>query len=1293
MRTSPIHRVCARLRNHTIEKDHTMRSSLSRLVLFAVSVVWFMGSAPAQAQLTPDQMADMLLNSARKAHNEKNYTFAQAKFREFLTKFGGHKDAPGARFGLALTLIDGPEKKFDEAREIMQSLAATKEFPERGLATFYAGIANRGAGLQELALAETQPAEAAKRRAAAEARFNDAIPLYTSAVTSLFAKVENPLKDGKLTVEAEWVARARCDLAEMQLRVGKLKEAQGNSLPFVADEIWSKSQYRNLGRYYHGYASVLLKDFVSGQKTLSLLAPFNDEGFGTHARYLLARTHHLADERAEATTHYEGAIADHAKARAEAIQLLKQPQKFNNDPETRTRLEALAKNAPPDHVARATFYVGVLHYEGGKFPDAKARFADFVKLYPQSGLRNEAEVRFGYCQVQLKEFPDAIKTLTPLVDKEARLADQVLFWLAKAQVGTAPEAAVNPQGHQQAVVAAINTFRAAAERAQKLGDQDTEAKTRRGEILLEMADQMQRIWQNKEAAVVYNQLLSDKILTERDEEIMQRWTNALHLSGAYDESDKACLAFQQRFPQSTLTPAVMFAYAENSYFRVVALDKNPDQTVRVKEMPRVVEETVKRFRAVIDKYPEFPKINVARYSLGLTYHRTGDLPNAMKALSEIPAAERIGDLGMTPYLIADCLLRQVPNTVPDDALAAGKMEEQLKGAAEALEVFIGGQPRDFNTPDAILKLGLTQQRLAALIAQPQERIKKYNEARATYERLMRKEFSKEFPDHTIQPAHAILERAKCITLSGDMNTGVNELRKFTTDPLRQMPVAPQAILQLATYLRAQNKPAEAVDVIAKNREFLEGMLAKDKEKGPSMIALLRYHQGVALRELGKLPEARDMFETVVKMGVQRVEATEAALRVGQCLKDEGQLRLETARKLRPNAKKPEEIASVQKITDEGYKFIRDAVTYLETQSDQIKANPALQEPRGRMLYDAAWGARLLAEPEVEAARAAIMQENLKKLNISSSKFALPEIPLDKVPLQPSEKRARGLYKMMIDQVGDVALATEARFELAELLSQRNEHDPAIQLLTDVLDKEPAVDLTEKVRLRLGGIYAAKGNIKGALQQFNAVASNPKSQMLGWANYRAAEVFIQDQQYADAIKRLTMFRDSPQWNNVPGLSDRALLRLGYTYSVVKSWDESRVAYERLVNIFPNSAWHDEARYGIGWALQQQKQFDPAANAYNIVVSRTATDLAAKAQLQIGMCRMEQKRYLDAANAFLVIPTTYDYPELRAAALFEAGRAYLELNQREQANRQFERILREFPGTPWADAAKEKLGQNK
>ena len=100
----------------------------------------------------------------------------------------------------------------------------------------------------------------------------------------MLGKIEEPIKNGKVTVEAEWMTFARCDLAEMQLRAGKLKEAQASAAVFIDDPLWSKSQYANLGRYYHGYASVLLKDSVAAQKTLSLLAPFSDPVFGNHAR-------------------------------------------------------------------------------------------------------------------------------------------------------------------------------------------------------------------------------------------------------------------------------------------------------------------------------------------------------------------------------------------------------------------------------------------------------------------------------------------------------------------------------------------------------------------------------------------------------------------------------------------------------------------------------------------------------------------------------------------------------------------------------------------------------------------------------------------------------------------------------------------------------------------------------------------------------------------------------------------------------------------------------------------------
>lgn len=305
------------------------------------------------------------------------------------------------------------------------------------------------------------------------------------------------------------------------------------------------------------------------------------------------------------------------------------------------------------------------------------------------------------------------------------------------------------------------------------------------------------------------------------------------------------------------------------------------------------------------------------------------------------------------------------------------------------------------------------------------------------------------------------------------------------------------------------------------------------------------------------------------------------------------------------------------------------------------------------------------------------------------KAVASEIPLDKVPLQPAEKEARNSYRMLVDSFADLPLATEARFELAELLADRHEIDAAQKLLNEAMDKEPNQDLSDKIRLRMGAIHAAKGNVKAALSQFEAVASNPKSKQQGWAQYRAGEAFLQNQQYPEAIKRLSAFRDNAQFNNVPGLSDRALLRLGHAYALSRGWEESRQAYERLVGAFPNSPLIDEARYGMGWAMQQQKNYDGAVNVYTQVTQRTAAEIGAKAQLQIGLCRLEQQKYTDAATALLVVPFTYDYPELSAVALLEAARAFSEAKQPQQARRLLDRVLRDFSGTPYADAAKERL----
>jgi TolA-binding protein len=1268
---------------------HAARRLQLILGLFTLAIVF---CSPAAAQLTADQQADMLLDAAKRAYNEKNYPLAAQKFQEFIGKYGNHKDIASARYGLVLAILDGPDKDYQKAWENLQPLFGAKEFTDYPMVLYYAGLSQRGLGLKTLAVAATKPPqEAAEIRKTANQQFEEGAKQFAGAVAAFAARYkELPGEDVKeLPVDVEWTVRARCDQAEMLLRVMKTKEAQAAVVPVVDTKVLAKSRYYKQALYYHGFACFLQKEHLAAGRSLNHLAPFDDPVFGTHARYLIARIHHLDGERAEAAEHYEGVLAEYAKQKLAAAQALNQPEKFKNDPEEKARLEALAKGPVPDHVARATFYVAVLHAENGKFNEARDRFTAFIQQNPQSPLVPDAQLRMGYCMVQLKQSAEAIAVLQPLAEKNPKLADQALLWIAKAQVAAADPA--NPQAYDQGLKTAIDTFRRAAERAQQ--NQDADAKQRRGEILIEMAETQQLLKQYKDAAGTYNIVLNEKLIPARDEEVLQGLVSAQHLSGDFGESDKTVDRFVKAYPKSTLMPAVLFRSAENAYFTLQAVEKNNNLNPqdKAKEIARWQDETAKRYQVVIDKYPEFSQIQLARFAIGMITYNKGDLEKAKETLSQIPQAERVGELAVVPYIVADCAMRLAPQKV-DDALAAGRLEELLKEAVDNLENFANSQPNSAQAPDALLKLGMCQQRQASLVAVPAERTKVLQNARGTYDKLLQ-----QFGNHAAAP-QAIIERARCIVQMGDINGGMNELRRFTQDPLKNNPAAPMGVLQLAGYLRSQNKAQEAADMISQCRQQQEQNLLKDPARS-AWVPLLQYHQGVALQEAGKLPDARQVFEGVIKQYQNAPEALEAIVHTGQCLRDESAHKLEDAKKrlATPNLK-PEDQAAAQKDHDAAVKGLQDAVGYLEGEAEKLKAKQPPVEARARMLYEAAWAGRRVAEVEVAAARSKIQQEQWQKLRDEAAKktpkdkpvpnIPMPEISIMAVPVQPSEQKVQGLYKAILEGFPDLPLGVDVRFELAELHGDRAEYDAAIKLIKDALDKEPSGDLAERIRLRYGVCLAAKGDAKAGLAQFQAVIANPKSPWLAQANYRAGECCLQMDDAQGAVKYLALFRDQQPFQNVPGVTDRALLRLGHAFANLQKWEESRQAHERAAGI-ANSPWLNDARYGMGWALQNLKRLDDAVNVYSQVTASTAAEVGARAQLQIGLCRLEQKRYPDATSALLMVPLTYDYPELSAAALCEAGRAFAESKDKDQAIKLLERVQREYPQSKWADVAKERL----
>ncbi len=1200
-----------------------------RLVVLAVGLL----ATPllAQQPLPPDVQADALVNAGRKAYTDGNLAAARDRFQETVTKFGNTPAAAAARYGLALTLVANPSPDYAKAADLLAGPAADGGFADRGQAAYLLGVCHRAVGLTE-------------SDKAAGARFDKARQAFATA------------RDAAQKADPDRAARCRCDVAEMELRLGRPQDARTTCEPFTKDTALAKTKAHKLGLYYHGLACFLLKDYPAAGRSLNQVAPFADPAFGPHAEYLVGRVMQLGGEAAEASVHYDAVLSGYDKAKKAAAEALKNADKFKANPAEKARLEAMVK-ATPEYVAAAAFHGATLDYEAGKFADALPKFDAFAKDYPASPLRPDALLRSGFCLVQLKQPDEAGKRLVPLVETP-RLADQALVWLGKAQVQKFQA------GQADAIKAALEFFKRAADQAQKLPAAD--AKARRNDALLELADARQLAKEFQPAAEIYEQLWNDpQALLARREELLCRLACAWGLAGKPDQSARRIAEFRKAYPDSTLTPAVLLRSAEDGLARAVEMGKQ--QRGRPEATQPLYAEAQAKFKEVADKYPEFERASAARFGQAVCAAQAGNLPEAVQALDAIPPQDRVGDLSVAGFLLADCLIRQAPFTA-DDALQENQVREKLTAASGLLEAFLASSPKAPEAPAALLKLAHCTKRLGATLADNNERNQTLTRARELLDR-----FGRDYPRDALA-GEARLERAKVKALAGDRGGAMGDLRAFAEDEtLRKSPAAPLAVLQLAALHREENRPAEAEKVLAEARRRYESPGSID----PAVAGQLKFHHAVALAEAGRGADARPLFDEVFRQADGKPVAAEAALRSGQVLVADARKQLDAARQQVQQAGGDDKNkAAARQALDKARTNLKAAAEGLTRRADDLKDRLPASEARARLYYESAWAWRAIAAA------------------------ADPEKEGGKPPADAGLVQARAAYEQVVEQFKELAMAVDARLELAELTADAGDAKAAVKLLKDALEAEPTdkptpADTADRVRLRLGAALAAAGDPTGAAAQFDAVAGNPKSPQLAQALYRAGEARLLANDFAGAVDKLKVFRDKPEFHNRDGVSDRAMLRLGQALVGLKQYDPARQAFETLLQRFgPQNALAPDARYGLGTVLLAQAKYDEAAKAFEAVAAASQRQVAAQAQLQIGQCRMAQKKYAAAAGAFLSVPYTYPaFPEVGYAARLEAARAHAADGKAAEAEAVLKKLAQDAPaGSSWAKAAAERLNKS-
>lgn len=287
------------------------------------------------------------------------------------------------------------------------------------------------------------------------------------------------------------------------------------------------------------------------------------------------------------------------------------------------------------------------------------------------------------------------------------------------------------------------------------------------------------------------------------------------------------------------------------------------------------------------------------------------------------------------------------------------------------------------------------------------------------------------------------------------------------------------------------------------------------------------------------------------------------------------------------------------------------------------------------------------------------------------------------------------YGMLLSASGEDSLNAHAVLELAGIHLEGGRYADAGNLLRTLQDEieskgvKVSARVQEQVLYRLAVCEFELGRMEEAVDRFETFLSNfSDSSLSASACYYAGESHFRLQHFGEARKHLARvvkeFRDDAVY-------EASLLRLGEALASRQRWSRSERVFTEFVERFGKSPQAYQARYGIGWARQNQKRFPEAVSAYRAVVARHQGPTAARAQFQIGECYFAQKKYGRAVRELLKVDILYAYPQWSAAALFEAGRCFEKLGKTVEARRHFKQVADGHKDSQWAAMATQRLSE--
>lgn len=262
--------------------------------------------------------------------------------------------------------------------------------------------------------------------------------------------------------------------------------------------------------------------------------------------------------------------------------------------------------------------------------------------------------------------------------------------------------------------------------------------------------------------------------------------------------------------------------------------------------------------------------------------------------------------------------------------------------------------------------------------------------------------------------------------------------------------------------------------------------------------------------------------------------------------------------------------------------------------------------------------------------------------------------------------------------------------LVETYMNTKNYDAALQSIAKIQHPSTTIlEAKQQLLFKAGTEAFAGGDMEGAMAKFNEslkvgdYARQTGADALFWR----AEVYFRRGNYRQAA------RDYTQYLNLTGerrgrIYGLALYGLGYAYFVQKDYQEAFKRFDALVRSQAAAAIGKatlaDAHMRIGDCYFNARQYRAAEEMYNkaIAVDPSQADYAV---YQKAFAQGLSGRYDDKVGTLTYLTETYPHSDYYDDALYERGRAYVQLENSAQAIVAFEQLYKLFPQSGYAPVA--------